>query len=95
MTRDPNLSKVELIAAALGPLCDQLVFVGGCAVGLLITDAAAAPVRVTYDVILWRESPPSRPITELRRSLSGWASVEILRVMLQSVAGDIALLKLT
>jgi hypothetical protein len=51
-TQDPNLAKVELIAAALGPLCDQLVFVGGCAVGLLITDMAAAPVRVTYDVDL-------------------------------------------
>ncbi len=28
------------------------MFVGGCAVGLLITDPAAAPVRVTYDVDL-------------------------------------------
>jgi predicted nucleotidyltransferase len=28
------------------------VFVGGCAVGLLITDTAAAPVRVTFDVDL-------------------------------------------
>ena len=52
MTQDPNLSKIELIATALGPLCGQLVFVGGCAVGLLITDAAAAPVRVTFDVDL-------------------------------------------
>jgi predicted nucleotidyltransferase len=49
---DPNLAKVELIAAALGPLSEQLVFVGGCAVGLLITDQAAAPVRVTFDVDL-------------------------------------------
>jgi len=52
VTRDPNLSKIELIAAALGPLSDQLVFVGGCAVGLLITDTAAAPVRITFDVDL-------------------------------------------
>ena len=52
MTQDPNLSKIELIAAALGPLRDQLVFVGGCAVGLLITDTAAAPVRATFDVDL-------------------------------------------
>ena len=52
MTRDPNLSKIELIASTLGPLRDQLVFVGGCAVGLLITDNAAAPVRVTFDVDL-------------------------------------------
>ncbi len=50
--QDPNLAKVELIAAALGPLLERLVFVGGCAVGLLITDTAAAPVRVTFDVDL-------------------------------------------
>ena len=48
----PNLSKVELIARALGGLREQLVFVGGCAVDLLLTDAAAAPSRVTYDVYL-------------------------------------------
>ncbi len=50
--RYPNLPKVELIAQALGELREQLVFVGGCAVDLLLTDAAAAPTRVTYDVDL-------------------------------------------
>ena len=50
--RRPNVAKVELIAQALGPLCNQLVFVGGCAVDLLLTDPAAAPPRVTYDVDL-------------------------------------------
>ncbi len=50
--RYPNVAKVELIAQALGPLCDQLVFVGGCAVDLLLTDPAAAAPRVTYDVDL-------------------------------------------
>lgn len=49
---DPNVAKVELIASALGPLREQVVFVGGCAVGLLITDTAAALVRVTFDVDL-------------------------------------------
>ncbi|MCF8152320.1 MAG: hypothetical protein K9J80_16375 [Sulfuritalea sp.] len=49
---DPNLAKVELIAHALGSLRDQLVFVGGCAAGLLMTDAAATLARVTYDVDL-------------------------------------------
>lgn len=39
---DPNLAKVELIAAALGALCDELVFVGGCAAGLLIQDDTTA-----------------------------------------------------
>lgn len=50
--KDPNITKVELIARALGPLREQVVFVGGCAVGLLITDTAASPVRVTFDVDL-------------------------------------------
>ena len=34
----------------LAPLLDRIVFVGGCATGLLITDPAAAPVRATVDV---------------------------------------------
>jgi predicted nucleotidyltransferase len=41
-----------LVAAArlLVPLLDELVFVGGCATGLMITDNAAASVRPTLDV---------------------------------------------
>ncbi len=50
--RDPNFAKVELIANALGALRDELVFVGGCAAGLLMTDPAATSARVTYDVDL-------------------------------------------
>lgn len=49
---DPNLERVELVAAALGPLREQLVFVGGCAAGLLINDPGAAPIRATLDVDL-------------------------------------------
>ena len=48
----PNVPKVELVAQTLGNLREQLVFVGGCAVDLLLTDVAAAPSRVTYDVDL-------------------------------------------
>jgi predicted nucleotidyltransferase len=48
----PNVAKVELVAQALGDLRKRLVFVGGCAVDLLLTDTAAAPSRVTYDVDL-------------------------------------------
>ncbi len=44
---DPNLAMVELIAQALGPLREQLVFVGGCAAGLLLTDPAAGLAPVT------------------------------------------------
>src|SRR5690606_11729992 len=45
-------ARLELIARALGPLRERMVFVGGCAVGLLITDEAAAPMRATMDVDL-------------------------------------------
>ncbi len=49
-THNPNLEILEIAAHALGPLCDELVFLGGCATALLITDSAAPPVRVTRDV---------------------------------------------
>lgn len=49
---DPNLDRIEVVAAALGPLREQLVFVGGCAAGLLISDPAATPIRATLDVDL-------------------------------------------
>lgn len=48
--RDPNVQLVEVVAQALGGLCDELVFVGGCAAGLLCTSPNAPPPRVTYDV---------------------------------------------
>lgn len=51
-TQDPNVGLVEVVARSLGPLCSQFVFVGGCAAGLLITDAARPPVRATVDVDL-------------------------------------------
>jgi hypothetical protein len=47
---NPNLAIIETAARALGPLCGELVFLGGCATALLITDSAAPPVRVTRDV---------------------------------------------
>jgi hypothetical protein len=46
----PNLDLLESAAQKLRPLLPEIVFVGGCATGLLITDPGAAPVRRTYDV---------------------------------------------
>lgn len=46
----PNLELLEMAAWRLRPLLSEIVFVGGCATGLLVTDAGAAPVRVTIDV---------------------------------------------
>lgn len=49
---NPNLAIVELVAYELGQLCEDMVLVGGCAVGLLITDPARPAVRATIDVDL-------------------------------------------
>ena len=51
-TPDPNLNQIELVAAALAPLLDRLVFVGGCAAGLLMDAPDATPIRATLDVDL-------------------------------------------
>lgn len=52
---DPNVQQVQIVAKALGELRGQLIFVGGCATGLLITDEARPPVRATQDVDLVAE----------------------------------------
>ena len=45
-----NLELLKVAAKLLGPVLDELVFVGGCATGLLVSDEAAAEVRPTFDV---------------------------------------------
>ncbi len=47
---DPDLPMIALIVDALGELCDSLVFVGGCATGLLLTAPRAELIRATQDV---------------------------------------------
>jgi hypothetical protein len=49
---DPNVALIEIAAETLGELLDRVVFIGGCAVGLMITDAARPAVRATQDVVL-------------------------------------------
>lgn len=46
------MSALQLEAAAtiLGPLLDELVFIGGATVHLWLTEPAAPPTRATYDV---------------------------------------------
>jgi len=45
-----SIELLELAADALGPLLDEVVFVGGATVTLWITDPGAPPVRPTKDV---------------------------------------------
>ena len=47
---DPNRPYLIIVAEALGELREEVVFVGGCAAGLLITDPAAESIRATKDV---------------------------------------------
>ena len=46
----PNLDILIGMAKAMGSLCEQVVFVGGCATGLLVDNAELMDVRPTEDV---------------------------------------------
>jgi hypothetical protein len=47
---DPNRALFELVLDLLRPLLEELVFVGGCATGLLVSDPAVGGIRPTKDV---------------------------------------------
>lgn len=47
---NPNIEILEAAVRHLDDLVDRLVFLGGCATGLLLTDMAAPPIRYTHDV---------------------------------------------
>jgi len=47
---DPNRALFESVVRLLGPVLDDLVFVGGCTTGLYITDSVAGGIRSTKDV---------------------------------------------
>lgn len=49
---EKNLAILSTVAAALCTLRDAVVFVGGCATGLLVTNVRAQPIRMTDDVDL-------------------------------------------
>lgn len=70
MIPDPNLAMLERIAEALGPLRRRVVFLGGCATGLLITDRAAAPIRATRDVDVIVETPDRSAFFELEKEMT-------------------------
>jgi hypothetical protein len=66
---DPNYEYLLLIADALGELCNEVVFVGGCTAGLLLTDRAAEGIRVTKDVDAIVEAATLRQYYELESRL--------------------------
>ena len=48
--KDINIQMIISVAKRLGALRNKVVFVGGCATGLFITDPAMPEVRATQDV---------------------------------------------
>ena len=67
---DPNVVMVEAIAARLGELRERVVFVGGCAAGLLITDPALPAIRATQDVDVVVEVATLAEYYSLEKSLA-------------------------
>ena len=47
---DPNLELLRRVAVGLGSFADECLFVGGTAVGALLTDPGASKPRPTFDV---------------------------------------------
>ncbi len=47
---NPNLELLRVAVKNLGDLAAEMIFVGGCTTGLLITDEGAAEVHTTDDV---------------------------------------------
>lgn len=66
---DPNLPYLIQVAEALGDLREEMVFVGGCAAGLLITDPAASSIRATKDVDAIVETATWVEYAKLERAL--------------------------
>ncbi|TEA79927.1 hypothetical protein [Allopusillimonas ginsengisoli] len=58
MSFDPNLTAVEAAVEALGKLADDFLLIGGCAVGLLVTEPAVTSIRPTTDVDMLTEATP-------------------------------------
>ena len=64
---EANLALLAEVAARLGALRESLVFVGGCATGLLVTAPRAQPIRMTLDVDLVAEVATLAAYHELER----------------------------
>ena len=73
--RDPNIQLLEGVVQSLGDLKDQFVFVGGCATGLLVTDAARPPVRATTDVDLVTKVTNQERVSIIIERLRGMAEL--------------------
>lgn len=72
---DANLALLVEVAARIGVLRESLVFVGGCATGLLVTAPRAQQIRMTLDVDLVAEVTTLAAYHELERQFEGMGFV--------------------
>jgi hypothetical protein len=76
---DPNRAMLRLVAEQLGSLRDEVVFVGGTTLGLLLTDEAAPSPRPTKDVdLVVRAGSPAAYHHELRPRLLRLGFTELI-----------------
>jgi len=80
MVSDPNRAILLLIAKALGDLCEQVIFVGGCATGLLVTIQRAQIIRPTDDVDIVAQVATTAGYHELEEKLRQKGFVQDMRV---------------
>ena len=84
---DPNRAILTRVARALGALCDELVFVGGCATGLLVTSVRAQVVRMTEDVDLVAQVATVREYHDMEARIQALVSFTICRPMRRFAVG--------
>mgnify|MGYP001576473414 CR=1 FL=1 len=86
-THRANIELINTVANRLGPLLDKVVFLGGAATGLLITDTAAPDVRPTLDVDVIVEISSRMEYYRLEESLRTLGSSPTRRKVLLFAAG--------
>lgn len=91
MNTDPNIGVVEKAVAELGDLTDEFLLIGGCAVGLLVTDPAATMIRPTTDVDVLTEVASLVGYYELgdRLKQRGFVEHNTSNVICRWIKGDI------
>lgn len=86
---DPNLSQLIAAGDALRPLLGELVFIGGCVTGLLITDEAAGDPA---ELSMWMRSRRLHPTRSTPILGSGYALSASQRILPRArhfVAGSV------
>ncbi len=96
MINDPNRAILLLVANALGDLREKVIFVGGCATGLLVTVQRAQVIRPTDDVDIVAQVANTAGYHQLEAQLRGKGFVQdmsakapICRWSYQGVAVDV------